>query len=69
MRFGHLTEKLESLSPLKTLNRGYSLVLDENKNLIRSYKQTALNDELSIILSEGELNVKVHKILEKSSKM
>ncbi len=67
--FIYYTHKLDTLSPLKTLARGYSLVLDKNDNIIKSCVEVNVNDELSVLLSKGQLEVKVDKILEKSDKM
>lgn len=58
-KFQLLTEKLDSLSPLKTLNRGYSVVLNEKKRVIKSYEEVSVNDKLTIILSKGKLGVNV----------
>ena len=58
-----------NLSPLKTLSRGYSLVLDQNNNLIKSYSQVLIGNDLSVLLSEGELSVTVTDVLEKSDRL
>jgi exodeoxyribonuclease VII large subunit len=57
--FNFLIQKLNDLSPLNTLARGYSVVLDENKNVIKSYKQVKKDDKVSILLNEGKLKAKV----------
>jgi exodeoxyribonuclease VII large subunit len=69
VRFSHLAGKLESISPLKILGRGYSLVIDKESRLIKSHEAVKIGDNLSVILSKGELEVKVDKILEKSGKI
>lgn len=53
---------LESLSPLQTLKRGYSLVTKEAEDtLIRSSSEVAINDRLTITLGEGFVVAKVEE--------
>ena len=40
--------RLDSLSPLKTLVRGYSIVEDKNGNIIKSAKQLNKSDEINV---------------------
>lgn len=58
-RFIGLTSKLDAMSPLKVMSRGYSLVKTSDGTLLRSVKQTALGDHLDISISDGALSVKV----------
>ena len=53
-----LITKLDSLSPLKTLTRGYSLVEKENK-IIRSVKDIRVGDEVNIRLIDGNAKAKI----------
>ncbi len=53
------TASLDGLSPLKTLSRGYSLVEDENGNIIKSKKKVKKDDRLKITLSDGKVEAKV----------
>ena len=46
--------KLDSLSPLKTLTRGYSVVSKNNK-VIKSKTELKTNDEIKITLSDGDI--------------
>ena len=46
---------LDTLSPLKTLARGYSIVEDCKGNVIKSIKNLKSNDEISIILNDGKV--------------
>ena len=55
-----LTTKLDTMSPLKTLTRGYSLVEKDNQ-IIKSVKQLKSEDEVKIRFFDGE---KMAKILE-----
>lgn len=52
---------LDSLSPLKVVDRGYS-ILRKNGGLIRSSQQTQIGDLLDVTLSEGTLQVEVKGI-------
>ena len=45
--------KLDALSPLKTLTRGYSII-EKNNKIIKSSKDLTENDEISIRLIDGE---------------
>ena len=50
---------LETLSPLKTLIRGYAIVENEEGKMIKSAKQLKLNDEIKITLNDGKIKAKV----------
>ena len=54
------TTKLDTLSPLKTLTRGYSIVEKENKP-IKSIKDLNEGDEILIRVSDGEKKAKILK--------
>jgi len=48
--------QLDALSPLKVMQRGYSLVYDENKNnLIKSVSHVQLGDIVNVALTDGDL--------------
>jgi len=66
-RFNIAVQKLDGLSPLKILNRGYSVVLNKNHDIIKSHDQVTTAEELKVILSQGELLINVKEINEKSS--
>jgi exodeoxyribonuclease VII large subunit len=53
--------KLDTLSPLKVVDRGYSVVTSAGK-LIKSYKQVKNGDELNIQLSQGQLIANVIEV-------
>ena len=59
-RFIEQTTKLDALSPLKTLTRGYSIVEKENKP-IKSIKDLNEGDEILIRVSDGEKKAKILK--------
>ena len=53
-----LISKLDTLSPLKTLTRGYSIVQKDGKT-IKSVKELKTNDMLGIRFTDGEIKTKV----------
>lgn len=55
-QFEIITTMLDSVSPLKTLDRGYAIVRDKNtNNMINSLKNTYVNQTLKIKLKDGEI--------------
>ena len=58
-RMVELITKLDTLSPLKTLARGFSLTTDSNGKIIKSVKNVKKDDELVIRFQDGSSNVKV----------
>ena len=58
-----LITKLDSLSPLKTLTRGYSILEKDNK-IVKSVKSLNINDEIRIRLIDGNAKAKVIDIKE-----
>ncbi len=58
-QLGALAAQLQIVSPLATLGRGYSILLDERGHAVRSAAQTQLGQRLKARLSEGELDVRV----------
>lgn len=62
--FLSLTAKLDALSPLKVLSRGYSLVEKEDGTLVHSARQTAPGDTIHITLSSGSVTASVTDIKE-----
>ncbi|KAB2338467.1 exodeoxyribonuclease VII large subunit [Cytobacillus depressus] len=62
--FSHKIATLEALSPLKIMDRGYSLVYSEHDNLIKSVKQISDNDQVKIKVSDGTIHCVVTDIEE-----
>ena len=54
-----LSSKLDALSPLKVLSRGYSVVKNENGKIIKNSSQVQKGDNISITLNEGEIKAEV----------
>jgi exodeoxyribonuclease VII large subunit len=64
-RLAGLGGRLDALSPLSTLKRGYSVVLsDKTGSVISSYKQVNAGDELRLVLSAGGALCKVENVEE-----
>ena len=57
-KFLELATKLDTMSPLKTLTRGYSLVEKDNK-IVKSVKQLKENDEINIRFYDGDKKAKI----------
>ena len=51
--------KLDAMSPLKVLTRGYSMVQSEKGEVVRSVKQVELGERISISLSDGTVSATV----------
>ena len=52
-RYIELISKLDTLSPLKTLIRGYGII-QKDGNVVKSVKQLKVGDKIDIRLSEGK---------------
>lgn len=59
-----LAAKLDALSPLKVLTRGYAMVQADNGAVVRSVKQVAAGDVMEITLRDGTVRAAVTKIKE-----
>ena len=51
--------KLDTMSPLKVLTRGYSMAQSENGEVIRSVHQVERGERMTISLSDGTLTATV----------
>ncbi len=54
--------KLETLSPLKVLARGYSITQSPKGDVVRSIRQLEADDEVQVRLSDGRLSAKVLRV-------
>ena len=54
-RFIALTAKLDAMSPLKVMTRGYAMAETEDGSLLRSVRQVSLNDSIRVTVSDGSL--------------
>lgn len=64
-RFIQSTASLEALSPLKIMNRGYSLVFNESNELIKSSSQVETGDKIKVSLQTADLICSVDKKVER----
>ena len=58
-RFAELAAKLDALSPLKVLGRGYALAQNEAGEVLRSSEQVQVGDAVRVRLGQGELHCTV----------
>ena len=54
-----LTERLNGLSPLNKLSGGYAYISDDKNKPVKSLKKINADDELKIVLKDGNAKVKV----------
>ncbi|MEH7009888.1 exodeoxyribonuclease VII large subunit [Neobacillus niacini] len=66
--FEKVISTLQALSPLKIMERGYSLVYSEDNVLIKSIKQVKENEPLQIQLTDGSLLCNVQNIKESENR-
>jgi exodeoxyribonuclease VII large subunit len=57
-------DKLESFSPLKVMNRGYSYCRDEEGNIVRSVKNIAVGRVLQLSFKDGQARCRTEEIKE-----
>lgn len=65
-RYIGLAAKLEAMSPLNVLCRGYAMASDADDTIIRTIAQVKPDDYLSIRVSDGQISAKVLNVKEKS---
>ena len=63
-RFIAATAKLDAMSPLKVLTRGYAMAMNEENSVISSVKQVKTGDVLHVSVSDGVLTSTVSEIKE-----
>ena len=59
-RYIELISKLDALSPLKTLYRGYSIT-EKNGKVVKSIKDLQNGDDIEIRLIDGSKKAKVYR--------
>lgn len=62
--FVAVTAKLDAMSPLKVLSRGYAMAQRTDGKLIRSIDDVAVGDNLHLTLGDGSLKVTVNSLKE-----
>lgn len=58
-RFSVLLEKLDALSPVKVLKRGYSYAQNSDGKLISSVADTKIGEKIVLTVSDGKINCEV----------
>lgn len=61
VRFQNTVQSLDLLSPLKIMSRGYSYTTVE-KQVIKSIKEVALEDEVTIHYQDGQVKARINEI-------
>ena len=56
-----LSTRLDAMSPLKVLSRGYAIVSDENGKVIKRTEDAKPGDVLTARVEDGEITVRVQK--------
>lgn len=57
--FNGLVSKLDALSPLKTLSRGYSVVQNSHGKVIKSVGNVKKDENITVTLKDGKISAKV----------
>lgn len=57
--FSAFVAKLDSLSPLSVLGRGYSMMKDQSGAIIKSYKQMSIGQHVQVSLSDGQAEMEI----------
>jgi exodeoxyribonuclease VII large subunit len=60
-RLDQLSGRLEALSPLAILERGYALVFDDSGNLLKDSRKVGAGDDIRARLARGEVQATVKK--------
>lgn len=60
-RLSRLAELLDTVSPLKTVQRGYSLALDAKGQILRRADQVQQGDAVTVKLAQGEIKARVEE--------
>ena len=60
--FAHQCEQLHIVSPLATIARGYSITRDEQQKVIKSIKEIAITDNITVEVSDGVIDAQVIRV-------
>ncbi|MEF8832074.1 MAG: exodeoxyribonuclease VII large subunit [Candidatus Thermoplasmatota archaeon] len=55
-------DRLKALSPIQTMKRGYSIVMDEEEEVVTSVDEVSLEDILRINLIDGEIKAETEEV-------
>lgn len=56
-------EKIEGLSPLKKLNKGYALVVNKNNKVVNRLDKITLGEDIRISVTDGDVMAKVSELI------
>ena len=59
-QFTALAAKLDALSPLKVLGRGYAVARNEQGQILRAAQEAAADEKIEVLLGQGSLNCTVN---------
>ena len=65
-RYIGMTAKLDAMSPLKVLSRGYAMAQKENSHIIRSISDVQTGEEVVVSLSDGSFSAAVTNVKEQA---
>lgn len=63
-QFISLTAKLDAMSPLKVIARGYAIAQTQDNSLVRSVRQVKVGDQISAKISDGTVYAQVTDVKE-----
>ena len=58
----HKIDNLENISPLKILQKGYSLTYNDKQKLIRSTESVNIGDKINVVLNDGNIAATVEEV-------
>lgn len=61
-KLGNLAGRLDALSPLAVLSRGYGVLTDSRNNPVKAAKNLTVGDEINIKLCDGDVNCIVNEV-------
>lgn len=65
-RYLRLSERLDALSPLKVLQRGYSVAMDRDGAVVRSVHSVRSGDCIDIVVADGTIRTAVESVKEEN---
>ena len=58
-QFASLAAKLDALSPLSVLGRGYAVARREDGQILRAAQDVSVGEKIEVLLGQGSLNCTV----------
>ncbi|SFE31167.1 exodeoxyribonuclease VII large subunit [Alteribacillus iranensis] len=62
--FSHVLQKLQLLNPLEVIQRGYSVVYNEEKGLVKSIQEIEKDEDLTVFVQDGTIHATVKETSE-----